>query len=264
MEYRVEKIVFADSYQEIFAVAGFNCLDDFFNYNTGKRVNKNNKREVLKFTLETKNFFMKRFYKPHFKDILSAKLAFGKFYSQAKVEWENANLLLKNGIGTYKPVCYGQTTKCGLERRSFFVTKELISQCFADFARENWGRIDRLEKDKILLGIAGTIRKTHEAGISLPDLYVWHIYVNTSDDGYTFDIIDLHRMSHNITNRDKQIENLGRFDHSMVDKYFDENDRRVFVEAYAGSNWPSDIEKLVEQVKKYSKKVSVKRNPKPY
>lgn len=264
----MEKIAFADSYQEIFAGAGFNCLDDFFNYDAGTRVNKNNKREVIAFTLETndgpKNFFMKRFYKPHYKDILSAKLTFGKFYSQAQVEWENANLLLKNGIGTYKPICWGRTTKLGLECRSFFVTEELTSQCFTDFVKEKWDQLEPSQKQNILSGIAKTIRKAHDAGISLPDLYVWHIFINQSDDGYTFDIIDLHRMSHNVTDKNKQIENLGRFDHSMTDIYFNENDRKIFFEAYAANNWPGDIEKLIAKVKKYSKKTSAKRNPKPY
>jgi len=265
----MERITFADSYQPIFAEAGFRSFDDFFNYDGGKRVNKNNKRQVIRFTLETtagqKVFFMKCFHRPHFKDIISAKLNFGKFLSQAQLEWENANLLLKNGIGTYKPVCYGEKTKWRLEEKSFFVTEELKGRCFADFVREKWHRLDQQKRKEIISGIAQMVRKVHDAAISLADLYLWHIFINQSDDGcYTFDIIDLHRMSHNVTDKNKQIENLGRFDHSMTEKYFDENDRKIFVEAYAGSNWPADIEKLIARVKKYSDKVSTKRNPKPY
>lgn len=265
----MENIIFTESWQPIFAEARFHCLDDFFNYDYGENVNKNNKRQVIKFTLETaagqKTLFMKRFYKPHFKDIIAAKLSFGKFYSQARIEWENANLLLKNGVGTYKPVCYGEKMKLGLERKSFFITEELKGPCFTDFVRENWQSIDQQKKNEIISGIAQTIRKVHDAAISLTDLYVWHIFVNQSSDGnYTFDIIDLHRMSHNVTDKNKQLKNLGRFDHSMTNKYFDDEIRRVFVESYAGDNWPGNIEKLITQVKRYSDKVSTKRNPKPY
>ena len=71
-------------------------------------------------------------------------------------------------------------------------------------------------------------------------------------------------MSHNTKDKNKQIKNLGRLDHSMTDKYFDDNLRKLLVESYAGDDWPSPIDKLYRKVSKDSAAVSSKRNPKPY
>jgi hypothetical protein len=117
--------------------------------------------------------------------------------------------------------------------------------------------------------LAKLVRKVHDAGIGLTDLYVWHIFIrekanNDGDVDYDFAIIDLHRMERNVRNRTRQIKNLGRLDYSMRDKYFDEALRRLFVESYAGDDWPGGVAKLQAQVKKYSAVILSKRNQKPY
>ena len=48
------------------------------------------------------------------------------------------------------------------------------------------------------------------AGISLPDLYVWHIFLTTemASGKLEFAVIDLHRMKRNVTNKNEQLKNL--------------------------------------------------------
>lgn len=269
----MEKVVFADSWQPVFAEFGLTSFDDFFRYRGAETIGKNNKRDVSRLTFgdgpERKVFFMKRFHNPHFKDMLFTIRSFGQLCSQAVCEWENANLLLKNGIETYRPVSYGEQTKLGLEKRSFFLTEEIQGQCLTDFVAQNWLRLAQSQKEKIIVSLAKLIRRVHEAGISLPDLYVWHIFINETalSDGtceYDFAIIDLHRMAHNVTDKNQQIRNLGRLDHSMLDKYFDEMMRRLLIESYAGEDWPGDIAKLTDKVKKYSNAISSRRDKKRY
>ncbi len=264
----MEKIVFADSWQGFFAEFGLRSFYDFFDYPGTERIDKKTKRRVNKLTFgdgrKRRTFFMKRFYYSHLKDTFLALRNFRQLCSQAACEWKNANLLFKNGFETYRPACYGEQMKSGLEKKSFFVTEELQDQCLTDFVAQNWSQLRQLQKEKIIVQLAKTIRKIHDAGISLPDLYVWHIFIKENQDQWNFAVIDLHRMKHNVSDRNQQIRNLGRLDYSMLDKYFDEKMRRLFIESYAADNWPGGTDLLATKIKKYSDAVSAKRNQKPY
>jgi len=266
----VEKIVSADNWQKFFAEFGLKSFDDFFYYSRGNTINKNKKREVVTLDLgdasQKKQFFMKRFSHPHFKDMLFTWRNFGETCSQARCEWENTKLLLSNNIGTYNPVSYGEKTTCGIERNSFIVTEKLKGEALTDFVRQNWHKLNIQQKEKIITDIAVFIRRIHEKKISLPDLYVWHIFLeeNPADGKWEFAVIDLHRMLHNVTNKNHLLKNLGRLLHSMTDSYFDEDLKKLFIKSYAGNSYSGDIKTLIAQIKKYSDKVSAKRKPKPY
>lgn len=254
----MEQVVFADGWEQVFAGAGLCSVADFFALVGNETVNKNTKRQVDRFTVGDKRFFIKRFFKPHFKDMLFSGFNIGAVCSQGRIEWENANLLLESRVGTYKPVCFGQRMNWVIESRSFFVTEELQSECLADFVAEQWITLEQSEKEKIITSLGKVFRRVHDAGISLADLYVWHVFISKDAGGeYQFDIIDLHRMSRNVRNTKLQLENIGRFHHSMIDKYFDESDRQLLVRAYGG-------EDLIDKVKKISAVISAKRNQKPY
>ena len=265
----MKKVVFADSWKPILAESGLVTFDDFFNF-FKERLNKSRKRDVQMLTVGEGNnkkvFFMKRVFYPHLKDRFSNLLNFGRACSQAKCEWENANLLISNGIDTYRPVCYGEQTCLGLEIKSFFLTAKVQGQCLTDFVAENWLQMKVKQKEDLMAALAKLIRKVHSAKISLPDLYVWHIYItNRTEAGeYEFAIIDLHRMKQNNTSFNKQIRNLGRFDYSMLEKYFDDNLRRVFIESYADDKDPYSIAELAKKVKKYSDWLSSERTPRKY
>jgi len=208
---------------------------------------------------------MKRFFRPHLKDVFFAWRNLGKFCSQAQYEWENAGLLLDNGIETYRPVCFGENTKWGIENKSFIITEKLKGQVLTDFVRQNWHNLDRHEKEKVVAGLAVFVRRIHTLKISLPDLYVWHIFISKNSDGeYDFAVIDLHRMSRNVTNINIQIKNLGRLDYSMLDKYFDEDMRHLFIKSYTGQDWPGDIVVLTRKVKMFSKAISSRRRRQEY
>ena len=264
----MEKVVFAQSWQSFFAELGLKSFVDFFSF-SDERLNESSKREVQMLTFgedaNTKKFFLKRFFYSHLKDTIFTMRNFGLPCSQAASEWENANLLLDNGIGTYQPVCYGEQTIFGLERKSFLLTEKIEPPCLADFVDQNWSRMAREEKEKLIIALAKMIRKMHNAKISMPDLYIWHIFVDKKEDGdYDFAIIDLHRMKQNITSQSEKIKNLGRLNYSMLDKYFDQDLRRLLIESYAEKDDAGVVAVLVKKVKKYTDTLLSKRNQKPY
>jgi hypothetical protein len=265
----MQRVIFADSWSAFFAEYRLKSFDDFFEKLPVRTIEVNNKRNVVTFSLgsdpQKKRFFMKRFSHPHFKDMLFSFRNIGRPCSQARYEWENATLLLDNGVETYRPVCFGEKITCGIENRSFFVTEELQSQCLTDFIRQNWPGLGQQKKEEIITGLAVFIHKIHVLNISLPDLYVWHIYITPKESGrYEYTVIDLHRMSRNVTNRRLKIKNLGRLHHSMLDSYFDEGLKELFVKSYAAGGQHGDVAKLLSKVKRYSDAVSAKRKPVQY
>jgi len=264
----VKRIVFADSWSDFFAEFDLRSFKDFFDNLPAKAIGVNKKRNVVSFSLgpdsDKKKFFMKRFSHPHFKDILFSWRNIGRPCSQGRYEWENAMLLLDNGIETYRPVCFGEKTTCGIENSSFFVTEELQSQCLTDFVRQNWAGFRQQQKEKIITGLAAFIRKIHDSNICLPDLYVWHIYITENAGEYEYAVIDLHRMSRNVTGSRLKIKNLGRLHHSMLDSYFDEELKQLLVKSYAADGQSGNVTRLLARVKKYSDAVSARRKQEQY
>jgi hypothetical protein len=264
----VKRIIFADSWSDFFADFDLKSFEDFFENLQAKTIGVNRKRNVSSFSLgldsNKKKFFMKRFSHPHFKDMLFSWRNIGSPCSQGRYEWENVRLLLENGIETYRPVCFGEKMTYGIENSSFFVTEELQSQCLTDFVRQNWAGFRQQQKEKIITALAAFIRKIHDSNICLPDLYVWHIYIAENAGEYEYAVIDLHRMSRNVTSRRLKLKNLGRMHHSMLDSYFDEELKRLLVESYAADDQGSDVTKLLAQVKKYSDVISARRKKVEY
>jgi tRNA A-37 threonylcarbamoyl transferase component Bud32 len=267
---KVENLIFSNSWGRFFSEFGLKSLDDFFEYTPVKTIGINNKRNVVTFDLVSyshKNtFFMKRFSRPHFKDMLFTWRNFGFFCSQAQCEWENANLLLNNGIETYHPVCYGEQINWGIEKRSILVTEKLSGRAMTDFVKQKWHELQRETKEEIIAGLGEFVQKIHAADFSLPDLYLWHIFIEEDKNTgrFNFAVIDLHRMSRNVQKEGKKIKNLGRLHYSMVNEYFDEDLKRLLIESYAKAEGVDNADKLLARVIKESQKVSAKRNPKPY
>jgi len=263
-------VVFADSWSDFFAKFGLSSFAEFFRYSGGEIIGVNSRRNVVKFCLgqapQKTVFFMKRFVHPHFKDMIFARRSFGHWCSQARCEWENARFLLDNDIETYRPVCYGQETKLALESKSIIVTEQLHFQCLTDFVGRSWRSLDAGQKENLVRSIGHFVRRIHELQVSLPDLHIWHIFLRKRQTGHEYDfaVIDLHRMSRNVTDTKIRIKNLARLYHSMLDKYFDVGLKRLLIEAYAGTDWPYDLDTLLAHVIKQAAAFSAKRNPREY
>lgn len=266
----MENIVFADSWQPVFAGFGLKSFDDFFDYRGAEIIGKNNKRDISILTFGDgpgrKVFFLKRFHHPHFKDTLFTLRNFGQFCSQGACEWKNANLLLENGIETYRPVCYGQQTKWGLETKSFFVTEKLWSTSLLDFVLQRWRELKRHQQEKIVAAIAKLIRQIHDLNVGLPDLSIWHIFIreDSLEDGCQLSVIDLHRMVRSVRNRNKKIKDLGKLYWSMSPEYFDDELKDLFICAYMGDNWTGSKAALTRRIQRRANVMAKRRKLQHY
>lgn len=261
-----------DEYKEIFANSGLEKFEDFFGYADGEIINKNNKRDVLRFTLDgggcEKVFFMKRFFNPHFKDMIFTWRVFGRPCSQAMCECNNANILLDNGINTYQPVYYGERKVLGIERKSLLVTEKLKGVCLTDFVSGHWKQLSSDQKREIINLMAETAARIHNAGINFPDLYIWHFFITPyrpADDGnYELAVIDLHRMEHNVKSRKKLFQNMGRLIHSMIGKYFTQRNKDMLIDTYLDKRNITEKSAAAKYIKKYEAYISIRRKPKKY
>ena len=253
----MDRIVFADSWETYFGQVGLKAFDDFYDYVDTTEVHKNHRRNVQRLTFvegtDRRTFFMKRFQNPHFKDMLAARRMCGSRTSQAGVEWHNARHLLANHIATYEPVCMGERTRWGIERNSFFVTRELEAICLRDFVIDNWRNLERHQQENILIAVGKLARALHKLDIAFPDLQVWHLFLhgnNLSADCH-LSIIDLHRMSAGVRSQRRKARDLSRLCWSMVPEYFDEGDKQLLLDTCLADFSSSKRNGLKSIIKRY-------------
>jgi hypothetical protein len=93
----MEKVVFADCWQQILADNGLKTFDDIYDCDNSQRINKNNKRNVSILRLKTREGEKKVFPQTLSRFTHQRRsLCFmntGKFVSQAAYEWDNKNAL---------------------------------------------------------------------------------------------------------------------------------------------------------------------------
>lgn len=265
----METVILKPGRESFFESQGFRTFEDFFEYAQGETINRNTKRSVTIMKLvddgRQKTFFMKRFFKPHFKDMLFTVRSFGKLCSQAELEWRNANMLLDNGIETYHPVCYGYRSICGIERQSFFITEEINGVCLLDYLQQSWNRLEGDERRKLVINLAAFFRKIHHARLSLPDAYIWHVYRvanSTSPEGYQLAMIDLHRMQIRTRGHQQAAMNLGRFLYSLPEGFMDKALETLFMESYL-AGFKGNRQRFTNSVKHWHAKISARRGKPP-
>lgn len=266
----MDNIDFSDSWEQYLSHFGLSTFEDFYHYDGDFIIGKNSRRSVHTFAFgeanERKVFFMKKFHKPHLKDTIKAMYNYGLLTSQARIEWENAQYLLKNGIDTYKPVCLGERTHIGIESESFFITEELTSTCLLDFVIEGWHSLGHPVQEKIIIGIGNLVRRIHELNVSFPDLYLWHIFIhrNSLAADCQFSIIDLHRMTQGVRSSRRKIKELGRLYWSMSTKYFSDKHKALLINTYIDGNSDLNEAALIKTIRKCSEDLKRKRTLKNY
>lgn len=262
----VERVIFSGSWGKYFAEFGLESFGDFFEYARGTKIGENERRNVYRLTFgegdDSEVFYIKRFRHCHLKDIIAAWRNFGRPVSQARVEWSNANLLLANGIDTYRPACMGERKVWGIERQSFFVTEELKSVCLMDFVVLRWDALEREMQNRIIVAMAQLARKAHQANISLQDLYLWHIYIyeDSLENDCRLSVIDLHRMLRNVKNPKKKAEDTGALYWSMTSEHFDDAHKDLLIDTYAGNDgWAGDKETVRSNICKRAEVLANRR-----
>jgi hypothetical protein len=267
----MKQVVFSNPWRTFFEELGFRSFEDFFDAFEGTQINKNTKRSVLTRTFEqgpqSRTFFLKRFFNPHFKDMLFALYHWRRPCSQGQLEWNSANYLLSHGIGSYRPACFGEISILGIERRSFFLTEKLTGMSLTDFFKQYWPAMDTRQQEKLLSELARFIQKIHGLRVSLPDLYAYHLFVERQMDAYSFAVIDLHRMSINVPSwrmPAARIENLARLNFSLRDEYITPAQRQFLLRQSLNDLPESNVDDRIEKILRRTDRIHHRRKQPVY
>ncbi|MHC4064300.1 MAG: lipopolysaccharide kinase InaA family protein [Planctomycetota bacterium] len=224
------------AFAKAFTRAGLVRLDDLFDLEGGKRLDKASLpswRERVRFELPgTGPLYLKRYARVPV-GVQLRRILFGRAWqSTARIEWERMNWLAAAGIEAVKPVALGQEMTGPWERRSAVVSAAVPGESLErTVGRGPWQRAP----EELIRSLAGFVARFHAAGYIHRDLYLSHIFVDTRGGQPRFCLIDLTRVIKPRWRRGRWIvKELASLDYSTPPRAATTTDRLRFLKAYLG------------------------------
>ncbi len=139
---------------------------------------------------------------------LANRIRYTYFYSsKAQRAFENAQILLKNGFNTPRPIAYIEITRNGLIDQMYFICE------FSDFEPLNVINGTSAEKSlPLLLEIAQHTFRLHQNNIYHIDYSSGNILFRKNNNKYELALIDNNRMSFGDVTFEKGIQNFARLE----------------------------------------------------
>lgn len=206
----------------------FNNLDfDFFINVEGKLYRKKENRETLSFNLESKTFFMKRFFKLPVHKFLICKL-FGQSSNYTIANELNSYSVLKM-IKINTPELVGFGWRDGyIFNESFLVSEELNHHEQLDFFIINNYPLFLKFKKQIKKVLSEILVKLHINFVTHSDLYLCHFFIDLNllkVNKIKLTLIDFHRVKvHKFGNKNFFIKDISALFFSMLESGFSRND----------------------------------------
>ena len=136
--------------------------------------------------------YLKRTWRAYKKDGLRTLLRHGRVWSISRQEWDNSLRMQQAGLRTAPLVAFGQDCGWLCERFSFIITESVESDgTLEHFLKEC---CDPVRRRLVLDALARNVRQMHEAGLSMPDLFTRHIFIEETGDQPVFHFIDVARL----------------------------------------------------------------------
>ena len=246
---------------------GLTSIEAVFSFNAGKNLIKNNIakfRTRMQFEINSPlvTLFLKRYDRPSISSQLKNWLSHHSRQSYAFFDFEPANKLAALGINTPKTICYGEQRGRFFEKRSFIITEKIpnaesleqkLPDCFeAPATAENL----KMQRD-FIAQLAAFVKKFHETNYRHRDLYLSHIFYNSSSN--EFHLIDLARAFKPILLAERfRIKDIAQVHYSAPGRHFSKTDRLRFYLDYSGQNvlTATDkrfIRKVINKVKRMAR-----------
>lgn len=188
------RLLVDEAHVAAFAAAGLERLDDLFGLSGGQRLDKASLpswRERLRFELPGVGpLYLKRYAGPPVGVQLRRILSGQARQSTARIEWLRMQWLAKAGIEAVQPVALGEEMTGPWERRSAVVTAAVPGESLESHGR----RFPRRASRELIRSLASFVARFHQAGFIHRDLYLSHIFCETSDGRPRFCLIDLTRV----------------------------------------------------------------------
>jgi heptosyltransferase-2 len=191
-----ESILVDPGYQGALDKLGLTSIDAVFSFNAAESLGKKNLarfRSRLQFEIDAPGssqpttVFLKRYDSPPVWDQLRNWLVARSRKSCGLLEYASTSELSAAGIGTPKPICYGEQWGALFEKRSFIITEEIpdaealerkLPDCFSEPATSENLRLRR----SFIGQLASFIKRFHRTGYRHRDLYFSHIFYSGLKD----------------------------------------------------------------------------------
>jgi tRNA A-37 threonylcarbamoyl transferase component Bud32 len=243
----ISKSFFIDpDYRAALGRLSLTSTDAVFSFGAAEDLSKENLaafRSRLKFEIDAPGssqpttVFLKRYNLPPAVHQLANWVAARARKSCGVLEYAVTNELSAAGIGTPKPICYGEQWGALFEKRSFIMTEKIadaealerkLPTCFSKPATSENLKLRR----SFIAELASFIVRFHQTGYRHRDLYFSHIFCN--GDGRFF-LIDLARaFKPRLLARRFQIKDLSQLYYSAPGRHFSRTDRLRFYIGYTG------------------------------
>ncbi|MBT3278304.1 MAG: hypothetical protein HN909_00025 [Phycisphaerales bacterium] len=223
-------------FEALFQREGLIGFDAWYTTDRGSLLQRSSRRDVSILTFDDegteRTFFLKRFHRPHIKDMWFAFQNSLRIMSQAEFERSNSDLLRTLGVGSLRPVMVGSRFLGAIERCSILLTEQLESIQLPEYVITHWDTMPPERRQVLLRAMGKTVRKLHNGRVSFPDLYAWHFFVREQGDSFDFDLIDLHRMGRRMLFPGYIPDNLGTLLFSMPQSIFTLDDTSAILDGY--------------------------------
>lgn len=111
--------------------------------------------------------------------------------SRAAREWRNYQALRDRGIGSARPIAFGEEFGWVKEKFSYIITERVAGVEVDDFLDSC---ASLAERRAALVALGREIRRMHDSGICFPDLFARHIFVERDGNAFRFRLIDVSRL----------------------------------------------------------------------
>ncbi|MBM4017243.1 MAG: hypothetical protein FJ288_02780 [Planctomycetes bacterium] len=187
----MEHLEIHSEYQALLEASGLAAFDALFAAGERHRIDGHLRRSASRLELrgpggEAAVIFLKRQWggaaRPAMKDLLDLRLPM----LPAKREWLNAARLRQAGIAVAAPVAWGYS-RSSAGPRALIAFREVAGPSLASWLRQAAAAPESVSpalRRAVAEALGLAIRRLHDAGISFPDLYAKHVYLEGLEAGW--------------------------------------------------------------------------------
>jgi hypothetical protein len=248
-------------YKSAFSQLGLTSIDAVFSFDAGRNLGKNNlpaHRSRLQFEISPKpsalpvTLFLKRYNRPPVSVQLRNWLSSGRRTSCSFLDFSTASKLSAKGINAPKTIAYGEQWGKFFEKRSFIITEKIpnaesLERALPDYFDTQATTQNLKMRRDFIDRLAAFVRKFHEAKYRHRDLYLSHIFYDSTGRFYLIDLARAFRPF--LLGERFRRKDIAQVYYSAPARHFSQTDRLRFYRSYTGRN------KLTKKDKVFIRKV---------
>jgi len=228
------KVVVDDRYRDRFKALGLGSFTAFMGFAGGELVRDKGIRTIERVTLGGEHpatLYLKRHTRGSLREAVNELLSGRRPSSAAAHEWEAILKLRAAGIETMTALAFGERRWFPWRGPSFIATAEIEGRRLEDQVKFLCGKFR--EKRGIIAALADCVRRMHRAGLNHRDLYLSHVFLQTSAQGLRPALIDLQRVQQKARESNRWVvKDLAALNYSSPPSAVSRADRMRFLHRY--------------------------------